>query len=689
MAPTTIGPSSVAPVITPATVPAATTPSVPFLDQVNANTAPPASTNPNVPATVNSTDITSSPGAVVTPTASQPEDLTSLLKSLATAIQPQQDAKDTAAKALNTNESDLANLSALLGDQSQFSSDASTTAGIPDLTAKLNNLRSLQAFQTNAYLQGVQNVDGKPIALEFQQGQEASLYRQHALDALATSAMIDSVNNDISTAQAKVDKLVSLKFDPIKAQIATKQFIIQQNRDQLTDAQKELADAKSAALDIESKQVDQHIAQTKDAISQAMDAAKSGLVNENTVLKAVSDLTSGKTDLGGFYSAIGIDQATGSPSGSGSAVINSTLKLMGAASDMPVSQAISSLGMAKLVSGLVTQEGGSPKGVLNNPGNIKFVGLPGQVDSGVKATDGGTFASYATPAAGQAAVASLVQRAADSGKNLSDFIAAYKGVKSDAPTYAQYGLLSNTDFNPSNSRDTNAKAYIDYYLKNGSTPPASALGISTRGGAGQAQLSATKARADALYYQATGSSMPDPQILKATKNLINTNNKVLNNNELASSTIAKNFQLAIDGEITNDVNKNATIVNRILNPIYLSLGDPAVNQALVSNGTISQEFANLISIRNAYGTTQADKEMGSELIRFGTSVEAQKAVVQRLAAEATNIHSSLKEQNAKLYAQIDPLELDPNNPNRNVATQSAPGSIGTGTSSNFRSSYNY
>jgi glycine cleavage system H lipoate-binding protein len=158
--------------------------------------------------------------------------------------------------------------------------------------------------------------------------------------------------------------------------------------------------------------------------------------------------------------------------------------------------------------------------------------------------------------------------------------------------------------------------------------------------------------------------------LKETKKLVTENNKILNKNEVLADTIARNFDLAIKGEITNNVNKNATIVNKALNSVYLALGDPAVNQALVSNGTISQEFSNLISIRNAAGTTVADKEMANELIKFGTSVEAQKAVVERLKAEAMNIHGALLDQNKELWKKIDPLEVDSQNPNR-VAKLSA------------------
>jgi hypothetical protein len=231
----------------------------------------------------------------------------------------------------------------------------------------------------------------------------------------------------------------------------------------------------------------------------------------------------------------------------------------------------------------------------------------------------------------------------------------------DPKKYEQYGLLSNTDFNP--AVDGTAKLYLDSYLKNATLPTAYNLGLG-RGASGANKFAKAEARAQELYYAATGSSLPDVNILKDTKKIVTENNKVLNKNVLLADTVAKNFDLAIKGEITNNVNKNATIVNKILNPIYLALGDPAVNQAMVSNGTISQEFANLISIRNASGTTVADKEMANELIRFGTSVEAQKAVVERLKAEATNIHGALVDQNAQLYKIIDPLETSTENPNR-------------------------
>ncbi len=92
-----------------------------------------------------------------------------------------------------------------------------------------------------------------------------------------------------------------------------------------------------------------------------------------------------------------------------------------------LSDVVASNGMDSIVNAIVKNEGGSPQGVQNNPGNIKFANLPGQISSGVKATDGGIFASYASKEDGLRAIANLVQKGVSSGKTFGDFINAYTG----------------------------------------------------------------------------------------------------------------------------------------------------------------------------------------------------------------------------------------------------------------------
>jgi hypothetical protein len=106
----------------------------------------------------------------------------------------------------------------------------------------------------------------------------------------------------------------------------------------------------------------------------------------------------------------------------------------GSASSPLLADAVSGGGLDPLVDHIIRNEGGSPHGVANNPGNIKFAGLPGQIDSGVHATDGGTFASYASPQDGRQAVSDLATRAAKGeipaygrSPTVSDFLNTYTG----------------------------------------------------------------------------------------------------------------------------------------------------------------------------------------------------------------------------------------------------------------------
>lgn len=117
-----------------------------------------------------------------------------------------------------------------------------------------------------------------------------------------------------------------------------------------------------------------------------------------------------------------------------------------------LADAIDQYGIEEIVSGLVQNEGSSPVGVDNNPGNIKYKGLPGQIDSGVKATDGGTFASYKTETDGRRAIGSIVENAANgqsssygASPTLASFVNTYTGQMApkigDSPVGESHDIL--------------------------------------------------------------------------------------------------------------------------------------------------------------------------------------------------------------------------------------------------------
>lgn len=289
---------------------------------------------------------------------------------------------------------------------------------------------------------------------------------------------------------------------------------------------------------------------------------------------------------------------------------------------------------------------------LNNPGGLKFTGQPGATNSGKN-----NFAKFATPEQGRAA--------------LEADITAKINKASNAPSYDQYGLLSNTDFNPNNDTDKAANLYLNYYLKNAAFPTSYQLGMG-RTASSAKKFADAQSRAQDLYFAATGSSLPDVNILKGNKTLITANNKLLNQLNVQEGTIGKNFKLTIDNLDKNDINQNSQPINDFLDMVKNLWGDPNVAQYLTQNGTLQNEVGSLIAIKNASGTTVADKLASAGLVPKNASEDQQKAILKILLQEAENGVSTLNQTNADLYKQIDPLEQSTENPNRQSKSDTGP-----------------
>lgn len=362
--------------------------------------------------------------------------------------------------------------------------------------------------------------------------------------------------------------------------------------------------------------------------------------------------------------------------------------ILGVDPTTPLSSVVSNNGIGSVVAALIKNEGGSPAGVQNNPGNVKFTGAAGQTDSGVQATDGGTFASYATPEAGQDAIASLVQDASSGSSStygaaptLQDFVDKYTNTGSAAASSsdtgsnglstAEYGSLANVPgFDPGPSTggtktdaqaiDSAASNYLRVYLQTGALPTnTNVLGI--RSGSA-AELPAIAQRARDLYSQATGQGFPDQDILDQNKTLITGNNSLLNSLAVQEGTIQANSDL-MQGNITKDnINQNAPIINNVIDGISNALGNPGVASYLAQNSTLSNELGSLLALKNASGTTVHDKLISADLISSDASAEQEAEVVNTLMQEAQNAHAAISTANAKLYLQVDPLGLDPQNP---------------------------
>lgn len=669
--------------------------------------APTSLMNTNVPGTVPGTSVTNSSGPVQTPPAPSPapspapDQLGLLLKNLNDNVDTTKTAYDTSKANVAGTENDLNTLSKMLGDQSSFTADQESAAGLPQLNADLGSLHSTQSFQTAAYLSAVNAAESGPGGTKgYMNNAVSNIDRQHGLDALTTSALIDAKNNDITTAQAKVDRAVSLQFDPIKNQIQTQLQILSTNKDLMTADQKDLADARSAQLQAQLKQIDDHQSNVKDAISTAMTQVTNGTLDGSAVSKAASDLMSGKTDLAGFYSAIGID-STGTNTAGGNLAgydISSyatdpqhTTKVTSIYNNLTGSDSQSMISNLKsnspitgaMVDTAAQQYGVDPKAIIALMAEETQLGTDGS-----KGATQNNFGNVGNTDETMAAGGSVPLSTPQDGVNaVANWLANHKA---QGPSYAQYGLLANTNFNPANQKDQNASQYLSYYLKNAAYPTASSLGISTRGGAGQTKFSDTAARASQLFFDATGQPLPDVNILKTNKGLIAGNNKLINNLDVQNNTVAANFALALKNIDTAGLNQNSQPVNAFLDNIKNLMGDPATAQYLSQNATLQSEVGSLIAVKNASGTTVYDKLSSAGLIPKNASEAQQKAVLNTLLQEANQGKAAIQQVNSDLYSQIDPLQTDPNNPNRDVtANSTSSGSIGTDLSTNYRAKYSY
>lgn len=228
-------------------------------------------------------------------------------------------------------------------------------------------------------------------------------------------------------------------------------------------------------------------------------------------------------------------------------------------------------------------------------------------------------------------------------------------------SFAQYGLLANTDFNPKNQTDQLSQSYIDKYLKTGVVPTASTLGRGLKPSA----FAQVDSRARDLYFKATGTPLPNPEVIKGYQNILQTNNSIANNLNTQEGTVNKNVEFSLENMKNNNLNSAGfKPLDSFLNTISDMFNDPHVGQLIAQNQTIQNELGSLLAVKNASGTTVYDKLSSAGIITSNDSPDQIKTKVSALLREASNFADSLNTANADIYKQIDPLMQDKNNPLR-------------------------
>lgn len=252
-------------------------------------------TSSSVPTTIPGPDIISNPQSFQVPQISDPNSaLTNAITGINASVSNAQNVDKTAEDKNNSSNDTLVNLMQQLGNQTSDTNTAETSVGLPTMNKDLSDLKTLQTQQLGGYLSAINKNDvnaeghfGPAVSDD-----EAKITRQHGIDALLTSSLIQAKEGNITAAQATVDRAIAAKYDPIKNAINVQNTIIAQNSANLSRADKKLADEKVTQNNLMLKQIDKQAADEKDIQDTIQLVASHGAPNSIVALmtKAKSPL---------------------------------------------------------------------------------------------------------------------------------------------------------------------------------------------------------------------------------------------------------------------------------------------------------------------------------------------------------------------------------------------------------------
>lgn len=320
---------------------------------------------------------------------------------------------------------------------------------------------------------------------------------------------------------------------------------------------------------------------------------------------------------------------------------------------------LSNVDPTALLPGIIKNEGGSLPGVQNNPGNIKYTGLPGQTDSGVKAEDGGTFANYSTPQDGQAAVLQDIQAGIDNNPNqtLGQFIDKYTNtapqplavgttgsaaIDSTAPGYSTTPVIGGM-----------TQAAIDQaaviYATSGTLP----AGARSSTGVGLAIASAIKNRAGEI--DSSGNISANKAQLTSLTSSLTTQTAYLNTTQRALTSADNSFNQILTQFQNSGINDQSMPIQNILeNQAKYGLGTSQISAFKASLADLSTEYQQVFS-RGGGQVTDAVRATSQDIIDGNISLANLKQVNAQLQKQGAIAVASAQSQVNSINGQISSI----------------------------------
>jgi len=190
------------------------------------------------------------------------KDIMATIQGLSTTLTPAEKESDVVAQR-------IAELTKEFGGQEAEAARLQEQVGISDLEQKradiLNQIKVKQAGLTA----GLVTEEGRVVPMGVITGRQAQLRRQAAAELEGLAAVADTLSNNITTAQARVDRAVKMKYEPLKAEIEAQQLML--NKLDTRGARQRASD-----LELQKIQLDNALSFEKTALNSVIDAMQKG-----------------------------------------------------------------------------------------------------------------------------------------------------------------------------------------------------------------------------------------------------------------------------------------------------------------------------------------------------------------------------------------------------------------------------
>ncbi len=160
--------------------------------------------------------------------------------------------------------------------QAAAQAQAEQNAGIPDLQKSLNEINGqINGLNSSAFTQ-TQNAEGRLAPTFSIYGQQAQIERQKSAQTFGLAAASNALQGNIALAQDNVKRAIDAQFGGVESQLKYQALLLDQNKENMSAAEKKQADLLQAKLADRNEQVAKEKANKETLYGLATAAAQNG-----------------------------------------------------------------------------------------------------------------------------------------------------------------------------------------------------------------------------------------------------------------------------------------------------------------------------------------------------------------------------------------------------------------------------